>query len=181
MLRGAVARRYAQALYEIALAQKALETMEQEMKGVAEAVEGSRDLQKVLYHPQVLPGEKKNLLKALFADKVSNETMKFLGLIVDKRRENYISGIAAEFIALANAARNTAAAQVTSAIEFDENQRQEILKVLAKMSGKEVDPTFAVDPSLIGGVVVRIGDKIIDGSIKTRLATLKSRLMSKTS
>ncbi len=181
MLRGAVARRYAQALYEIAVGKNTLEAMEKEMKGVAEAVEGSRELQKVLYHPQVLPVEKKTLLKTIFAESVSEETMKFLGLVVDKRRENYIAGIAAEFVALANAARNTAAAKVTSAIELGEEQKQEILKVLAKLSGKEVDPTFEVDPSLIGGVVVRVGDKIIDGSIKTRLATLKSRLMSKTS
>ncbi|AEG61891.1 F0F1 ATP synthase subunit delta [Desulforamulus ruminis] len=181
MLRGAVARRYAQALYEIAVAKNTLEVLEKEMKGVAEAIEGSRELQKALYHPQVLPGQKKELLKAIFGDKVSQETINFLGLVVDKRRENYFSGIAAEFVALANAARNTAAASITSAVELGEEQKQEILKVLTKLSGKEVDPVFMVDPSLIGGVVVRIGDKIIDGSIKTRLATLKSRLMSKTS
>ncbi|MEW6065836.1 F0F1 ATP synthase subunit delta [Desulforamulus profundi] len=181
MLRGAVARRYAQALYEIAQAKNALETMEQELKGIAEAVEGTRELQKVLYHPQVLPGEKKNLLKSLFADKVSAETMKFLGLVVDKRRENYIAGIAAEFSALANEARGKVAAEVTTAIELGEEQKQELVKVASRLAGKEVEPTFAVDPSLIGGVVVKIGSKVIDGSIKTRLASLKSRLMSKTS
>ncbi|ABO51655.1 ATP synthase F1 subcomplex delta subunit [Desulforamulus reducens MI-1] len=181
MLRGAVARRYAQALYEIAQEKNALEAMEQELKGVAEAIEGTRELQKVLYHPQVLPGEKKNLLKALFTDKVSDETLNFLGLVVDKRRENYIAGIAAEFSVLANEARGKVAAEVTTAIEIDEKQKQELVKVASRMAGKEVEPTFGVDPSLIGGVVVRIGSKVIDGSIKTRLATIKSRLMSKTS
>lgn len=181
MLRGAVARRYAQALYEIAQAQNALETMEQELKGVAEAIEGTKELQKVLYHPQVLPAEKKNLLKALFADKVSAETLKFLSLVVDKRRENYIAGISAEFTALANAARGKVAAEVISAAELDQEQKQDLIKVASRMAGKEVETTFAVDPALIGGVVVKIGSKVIDGSIKTRLATLKSRLMSKTS
>ncbi|AEF95450.1 ATP synthase subunit delta [Desulfotomaculum nigrificans CO-1-SRB] len=181
MMKGAVARRYAQALYEIAVAKGTLATLEEEIKGVALAVEGSAELQRVLYHPQVLPGQKKELLAALFADKISQESMNFLNLIVDKRREKYITGIAEEFVALANAARNTVTAKVTSAIELDEAAKQDILKVLAKISGKEVNPTFRVDPSLIGGVVVQIGDKVIDGSIKTRLATLKSRLMSKTS
>lgn len=181
MLKGAVARRYAQALYEIAEATNNLLVLEQELKAVAETVEGSKELQKALYHPQVLPAEKKKVLQALFGSTYSKETMNFLGLLVDKRRENYIVGIAAEFVALANKSRNAAAATITSAAELNEEQKQEILKVLAKLSGKEVDPTFAVDPSLIGGVVVRIGDKVIDGSIKTRLATLKSRLMSKTS
>lgn len=181
MLRGAVARRYAQALYEIAQAQNTLEAMEQELKGVAEVIEGTKELQKVLYHPQVLPGEKKNLLKALFADKVSAETLKFLSLIVDKRRENYIAGISAEFTALANEARGKVAAEVISAIELDQAQKQDLIKVASRMAGKEVETTFAVDPTLIGGVVVKIGSKVIDGSIKTRLANLKSRLMSKTS
>lgn len=181
MLRGAVARRYAQALYEIAQAKNTLEIMEQELKGVAEAIEGTRELQKVLYHPQVLPGEKKNLLKAIFADKISAETINFLSLLVDKRRENYISGIAAEFSVLANDARGKVAAEVTTAVAIDEQQKQKLVKVASRLAGKEVEPTFTVDPSLIGGVVVRIGSKVIDGSIKTRLATIKSRLMSKTS
>lgn len=181
MLRGAVARRYAQALYEIAQAKNTLEAMEQELKAVAEAVEGTRELQKVLYHPQVLSGEKKAILKALFADKVSAETMKFLGLIVEKRRENYIAGISAEFSALANEARGKVAAEVTTAVEIGEDQKQDLVKVASRLAGKEVEPTFAVDPSLIGGVVVKIGSKVVDGSIKTRLASIKSRLMSKTS
>ncbi|CCO08432.1 F0F1 ATP synthase subunit delta [Desulforamulus hydrothermalis] len=181
MLKGAVARRYAQALYEIARDKNALDTMEQELKGVAEAIEGTRELQKVLYHPQVLPGEKKKLLKALFEGKISAETMNFLGLVVDKRRENYISGIAAEFAALANEARGKVAAEVTSAIQLSDEQKQQLIQVASRLAGKQVEPTFAVDPSLIGGVVVKIGSKVIDGSIKTRLAALKSRLMSKTS
>lgn len=181
MLRGAVARRYAQALYEIGEATNSLEVLEKELKEVVETIEGSRELQKVLYHPQVLPSEKKKILKAIFGAEYSAEAMKFLGLLVEKRRENYIVGIAAEFVALVNKARNTAAASITSAVELSEENKQELLKVLAKLSGKEVSPTFEVDPSLIGGVVVRVGDKVIDGSIKTRLATLKSRLMSKTS
>ncbi|GAB6159031.1 F0F1 ATP synthase subunit delta [Desulfotomaculum varum] len=181
MLKGAVARRYAQALYEIARDKNALDTMEQELKGVAEAIEGTRELQKVLYHPQVLPGEKKKLLKALFEGKISAETMNFLGLVVDKRRENYISGIAAEFAALANEARGKVAAEVTSAIQLSDEQKQQLIQVASRLAGKQVEPTFAVDPCLIGGVVVKIGSKVIDGSIKTRLAALKSRLMSKTS
>ncbi len=181
MLRGAVARRYAQALYEIAQTNNTLETIEQELKGVAEAVEGTRELQKILYHPQVLAGDKKNLLKTLFADKVSAETMKFLGLIVDKRRENYLAGISAEFSALANEARGKVAAEVITAVQVSEEQKQELVKVASRLAGKEVEPTFAVDASLVGGVIVKIGSKVIDGSIKTRLATLQSRLMFKTS
>lgn len=181
MLRGAVARRYAQALYEIAQANNTLEAIEQELKGVAEAVEGTRELQRILYHPQVLAGDKKDLLKTLFADKVSAETMKFLGLIVDKRRENYIAGISAEFSALANEARGKVAAEVITAVEVGDEQKQELVRVASRLAGKEVEPTFGVDASLIGGVIVKIGSKVIDGSIKTRLATLQSRLISQTS
>ena len=108
--------------------------MEPDLRRCCEAIDGTREIQNVLYHPQVLPGEKKNLLKALFTDKVSDETLNFLGLVVDKRRENYIAGIAAEFSVLANEARGKVAAEVTTAIEIDEKQKQELVKVGSRMA-----------------------------------------------
>ncbi|MBO8138132.1 MAG: F0F1 ATP synthase subunit delta [Desulfotomaculum sp.] len=181
MLRGAVARRYAQALYEIAQEKQGLDALEKELKGVTAVIEGEKGLQKILFHPQITAAEKKDVLTQLFKDRVSETTMNFLYLIVDRHREMFITDIVEEFINLANEARNIIDAQVISARELTAGQKKSLADVLNRLAGKEVSPEYKVDPSLIGGVVVRIGDKVIDGSVKHKLESLKQRLMSKTS
>jgi len=176
MLRGAVAGRYAEALYDIASKQNLVDTIEAELKAVEVILAENNDLQKVLYHPQITAANKKELLNKLFKGKVSDVTGNFLALLVDRRREAFFGDIVAEFVSLANVVRNIVAAQVASAVELNDKEKGNMDQILAKLTGKKVQTSYAVDPSLIGGVVVRIGDKIIDGSIKTRMATLKERL-----
>lgn len=182
-MRGPVAGRYAAALYETASEEKVLpkyknmvDTVEGELKGIEKVIEDNPDLQKLLYHPQITPAAKKELLVKLFEGKVSDVTGNFLALLVDRRRETYFTDIVAEFIALANAGRNILAAQIASAVELNDKEKGELNKILGSLAGKKVQTSFTVDPSIIGGVVVRMGDKIIDGSVKTRLASLKERL-----
>lgn len=176
MLRGAVAGRYAEALYDIASKQKLVDNIEAELKAVEVILAENNDLQKVLYHPQITAANKKELLNKLFKGKVSDVTGNFLALLVDRRREAFFGDIVAEFVSLANVVRNIVAAQVASAVELNDKEKGNMDRILAKLTGKKVQTSYAVDPSLIGGVVVRIGDKIIDGSIKTRMATLRERL-----
>jgi len=176
MLRGAVAGRYAEALYDIASKQKMVDKIEAELKAVEAVIEENADLQKILYHPQITAKDKKELLDLLLKGKVSETTGNFLALLVDRRREAFFGDIVAEFVNLANAARNIVAARVTSAVELNDREKGKLDQILGRLTGKKVQTSYAVDPSLIGGVVVRMGDKIIDGSIKTRLATLKERL-----
>lgn len=176
MLRGAVAGRYAEALYDIASKQKLVDQIEAELKAIEAVIKENDDFQKILYHPQITAANKKELLDLLFKGKVSDVTGNFLALLVDRRREAFFGDIVAEFVNLANAERNIVAAQVTSAVELNDKEKGKLDQVLARLTGKKVQTSYTVDPSLIGGVVVRIGDKIIDGSIRTRLATLKERL-----
>ncbi len=185
MLRGAVAGRYAEALYELASQEKvlpryksAVDRVEEELKGVEKVINENPDLQKIFYHPQITPADKKEILSKIFGGKVSRLTANFLALLVDRRREAFFRDIVAEYVKLANASRNIAEARVTSAVELTAEEKARLNEVLARLTGKKVKATYTVDPALIGGVVVRIGDKIIDGSIKTRLATLKERLLA---
>ncbi|MEG6617356.1 F0F1 ATP synthase subunit delta [Peptococcaceae bacterium 1198_IL3148] len=181
MLGGAVARRYAQALYEIAIDKGALDAAEQELKDVTALLNKEEGIEKILNHPQVTIDGKKQLITELFEGRVSETTLNFLYLIVDRHRETYLNDIVAEFTRLANEARNMVDAEVISAKELSEAHQGELAKVLSRLAGKEVSPEFRVDASIIGGLVVRIGDKVIDGSVKHKLETLKQRLMSKTS
>lgn len=176
MLKGAVAGRYAEALYEIAVAQEIVDKMEEELKAVANLLEEEPDLKKVLYHPRITAAEKKDVLRNLLADKVSETTMNFLSLVVDRQRENYLADMVEVFVDYANKARNISDVEVTSAMELDEAKRARLVETLGGMTGKDVRVNYSVDPSLIGGIVVRIGDKVMDGSVKARLDSLREHL-----
>lgn len=183
MLRGAVAGRYAEALYQIASKEKVLpkyksmvDRIESELKAIEKILGENSDLQKLLYHPQITAAAKKEILGKLFKGRISDITGNFLALLVDRRREAFFGDIVSEFVSLANAGRNIVEARVASAVVLKDEEKTSLNQILAKLTGKKVQTTYTVDPSLVGGVVVRIGDKIIDGSVKTRLATLRDRL-----
>lgn len=176
-----MARRYAQALYDIAQDNGTLDILEEELKAVSTLIEEEQGIKRILTHPQIAVADKKEVVSQLFGGKVSETTLNFLYLIIDRHREAYLPSINVEYVRLANEARNRVDAIVTSARDLTEDQKQQLAKVLSRLAGKEVTPEFAVDASLMGGLVVRIGDKVIDGSVKHKLETLKQRLMSKTS
>lgn len=176
MLKGAVGSRYAEALFEIARAQNKIDELEEELRSVNSVVAASRELQKVLYHPQIAPEEKKGILKAIFEGKVSATTVNFLYLLVDHKREAFLKDIVTFFTSLADRARNVVQVQVTSAVELTAEEKGKLKETLEKATRKNVRAEYSVDPSLIGGVVVRIGDRVIDGSVKTRLAGMREHL-----
>lgn len=176
MLKGAVGGRYAEALYEVAAEGKMVDLIEKELMSVNTLIRENQDLQKIFYHPQITPEDKKVLLNTLLLGKISDATMEFLKFLVESRREQYLSDIVDYYVNLANKARNVTEAKVVSAVELSADEKQKLVQTLNKVTGKKVKTSYTVDPSLIGGIVVRIGDRIIDGSICTRLATLREHL-----
>lgn len=176
MLKGAVGSRYAEALFEIAREQGNLDQLEAELRAVSSVVDSSRELQKVLYHPQITPEEKKEIVKNIFAGRVSQITASFLYLLIDHKREMFLKDIVSFFTEMANRARNLVEVQVTSAVELEKEEKKKLTEVMEKVTGKKVRAEYFVDPSLIGGVVVRVGDRVIDGSIRTRLASMREHL-----
>jgi len=176
MLKGAVSGRYAEALYELAARDGMVDQVEEELKTINGIVRDSIELQKVLFHPRITAAEKKDFLKNLFADKLSRITENFLFLLVDKQREVFLDDIVSVFTELANRARNVVRAEVTSAVELNKEEKKKLGDVLNRLTGSTVKTVFAVDPALLGGVVVRIGDRVIDGSLRTRLAVMREHL-----
>ncbi|OPY59673.1 MAG: ATP synthase subunit delta [Pelotomaculum sp. PtaU1.Bin035] len=176
MLKGAVAGRYSAALYEIASESNQVDQIEEELKAVNAILQENAGLQKILYHPRIAAAAKKELLGQLFKGKISGLTLDFIDLLVDRRRETFLGDIASEFIARANAARNIVAARVTSVVDLQDQEKGEFGRLLSKLTGKKVQVSYATDPSLIGGVLIRIGDKVIDGTIKAKLTALGDRL-----
>ncbi|MFZ5591798.1 MAG: F0F1 ATP synthase subunit delta [Bacillota bacterium] len=176
MLKGAVGGRYAEALYELAARDGKVDAIEQELKAVNQVVQENRELQKVLFHPRITAEEKKALLDELFKGKIGDVTLEFLKFLVERQREQFLPDIVEFFVQLANKARNIVAASVTSAVELNPDERKALEGVLNKITGKNVQTAYRVDPSLIGGVVVKIGDRVLDGSVRTRLAAMREHL-----
>ncbi len=176
MLKGAIGERYAEALYDLAKSLGKAEEMEQELVVIKEIVEQDRDLQKILYHPRITAEEKKELLTTLFKENITNVTFSFLQLLVDKQREQYLGDIVDAFVFKANEDRNILAAEISSAVQLSDAEKADLKKVLTKVTGRDMVTQFAVDPALLGGIVVKIGDRVIDGSLKTRFAAMREYL-----
>jgi len=102
MLKGAVAGRYAEALYEIALENKLVDKVEEELKAVVGVLEQSNQLKKVLFHPRITADQKKEVIASLFEGRISEVTMNFLAILVDRQREMYLADITDYFTGLAN-------------------------------------------------------------------------------
>lgn len=176
MLKGAVAQRYAQALFDIALEQDLMDKLESDLREVLEALEGSRDLSRVFYHPQVPTSVKKIILKEIFAEQISPVMLNFLSVLLDARREFFLKAVAEEFVRMANATKNIVEATVTSAVPIPLVNRVNLMDALTKMTGKEIRIQYQEDPEILGGLVIRIGDRIIDAGVKGRLERIREQI-----
>lgn len=176
MLRGAVAGRYAEALYQIAVQENLVEQLETELLAVNNVFNESGPLKKLINHPRITAEEKKEVLVNIFKDQISEIMMNFLSFVVDRQRELYLADMTEYFIGLANKARNISDVQVVSAIELTEEEKKELNAAMSKSTGKKVKLTYAVEQGLLGGLMVRIGDKVIDGSVRTRLEDMREHL-----
>lgn len=177
MLENAVARRYAQAFFAIAQENKEIDKYEEELKFVVDAIKSNPELESILAHQLVAPENKKDVIKNIFSSEISEITVNFLSVVADKYRAPYIEEIYNQFVAYANEAKNIADAYIKSAQPLSEADIAAVQQNLSKATGKNIRLVNDVDPNLIGGVVVRIGDKVMDGSVVRRLDVLKENLM----
>ncbi|MDR3562522.1 MAG: ATP synthase F1 subunit delta [Negativicutes bacterium] len=176
MLTSQLATRYAQAIYELAAEQQALDTVEAELVLVEQTLSTVPELAALLYHPQVPVEAKKETVVKVFGPQLSLHVRNFLLLLVDKRRETALPAIIKEYKNLANQARNITEAEVTTAMPLSDGERQALAAKLGAVTGKRVVLKAHIDQRIIGGVIVKIGDKLIDGSVTRQLETLGAAL-----
>lgn len=176
MLKGAVAGRYAEALYEIAIENKLVDQLEEELQAVVRVFEETTQLKKILFHPRITAAQKKEVLAGLFGGRISEVAINFLNMLVDRQREIYLADITNYFTDMANKGRNISDVKITSAVELNGEEKKKLAAAMAKCTGKQVRLSYDVDPKLLGGMVVRVGDKVIDGSVIARLQTLREHL-----
>lgn len=172
-----VGERYAQALFDLAVEGKLLDTVEADLKALAAAVRESPDLRRLLASPRFSADDKAKGLDAVAAHaKLQPLTRKFLGLLAANRRTGALSAIGAAFAKLAADYRGLVAAHVTTAVPLTRTQEKSLAAALRQALGKDPQIEARVDPAILGGLKVRVGSRLYDASLKSKLDTLKYAL-----
>ena len=174
-----VARRYAAALFQFALETGQVDAVVGDLERVLELMRGFPELAAAVRRPSVPASVKKRLLDELLADEVQPITLDFLKLLIDKRRYDILPEVPECYKELADSHRGIVSVQVRSAVPLTEEEKERLSEVLARSLRKQVRLKTNVDPSLIGGVMLRIGDRLLDGSVKGQLNLLRQRLIGR--
>lgn len=169
-----VVSRYVKSLLVLATDYKVLDVVHADLNLLTDVVSENRNLALMLRNPVVKPDKKKQILRTLFKSRVNKLTMSFLDIICTKGREDILPEIAREFHNEYNAQMGIGKASVVSAVKLDGPLKKEIEAIAKKLCGQpKVELSESVDPELIGGFVLRVGDQQIDASIRDKLKALQ--------
>ena len=171
-----IANRYAEALFQLSEEENITKEIYNELHDVVEVIKNNKELDNVLKSPLVAKNEKTQLIEALFNNKINNDLKNFLKILVEKGRISSLKSIELTFKELLNDKHNIIEGTVISAIALTEKQVKELEEKLSKKYNKNVTLENEVDQSILGGVLVRLGNTQIDGSVKTRLDNIKDQL-----
>ncbi len=168
---------YANALADIALMQGAAEAAAKQLNEFAAAYAQSAELRAFLASPAVTVEAKHAVIEKLAARLGASKIMRnFLFVIADQRRTQLLPEITATFQQVIRQRQGVAEAAISTAVELSASQKKEMAATLARLIGKKVETKYSLDPALLGGAVVRIGDTIYDGSLRGRLNEMRARL-----
>lgn len=172
----ALAEGYAAAFFEVARAEGALATIEDELLTFARAFDTNPELQRTL-EDRAIPAERRlGIVADLLGAAAHPVTTNLVSLVVGAGRAREIPTVVASLLARAAAEKGRASGEVRSAVPLSEDQKQRLVAAVEKATGKKVELKYVVDPSVLGGVVTKVGDTIIDGSLRTRLEQLREAL-----
>jgi len=178
-LGGSVARRYAKALFELGVQAGNFEALGRELEGVARLYSDSRELRQTLENPVFSSSQKRRIVESILPSVAQNQTVRnFALLLVERRRIDTLPMISRHYQELTDGQLGRMRAVVTSAKPLDPLTEGEIQRALERRTGKKVLMKSEVDPSLIGGVVARVGDLVLDGSLRTRLASVGNKILN---
>ena len=173
-----IARNYAETLLVLAGKAKDLRGWGSMITDIADAMGANPTLRLFLESPRVGAAQKNAVLGAAFADTLPRNFLRFLQSLVTHRRQMLIPEIAREFLDLVDAAEGRMHARVTVAREASDTEKSAISQQLSRMFGKDVVPHLTVDAGIMGGVIVHVGDTVLDGSVKKRLMSLRRRMLT---
>ena len=169
---------YGEALFQIAAEEGRIDQIMEEIAAVRKALEENPELTALMEHPKIIREEKVRLIEDCFKEQVSADVTGFLAVTVEKGRFKELPSIFEYLTARMKKYKKIGVVTVRSAAELREDQKKEIYeKLLATTDYKTLEITWQVEESLIGGLVIRIGDRVVDGSLKYKLEQLTSQLL----
>ena len=169
---------YAQALFAVARAEDVLGTVEDELYAFGKALEQHTPLREALTNAELPAVNKKAVVRDILGERVNPVTVSLLGFVIEAGRGREISKIVDELARMASQERQHALAEVRTAIDLTTAQRERLAQALSHATGRQVDVKVVVDPTVVGGVIARVGDEVFDGSIASRLEDAKQALGS---
>jgi F-type H+-transporting ATPase subunit delta len=172
----AAARRYAQAVFDIGKEHNTLTVWDVDLRIVRETIEADPSLMRVLGNPETSPAEQQQLVKRLFSTSLTPVAYNFVRLLLRNRRLTLAPQIQEAFDDMYLAEQGVAYADVTTAITLSADEEARVAASLTRFTGKTIKLRTHVDPEIIGGILARVGDQLIDGTVTSQLRQLKNRL-----
>lgn len=173
-----VERRYAEALVAIAEQNGLIDEYQQEFQAVVDAFHHQMEFKFFLFNPEIKIDVKKEVIRKIFTGRVKNELINFLELLLDKGRIKFLPGILQEYVKMADQKKNILSITIVTAATLDGAKVEEIKEKYKKLyHASHVKAQVEMDPKLIGGLKVKIGDKVIDGTIMGRIESMKEILL----
>ena len=171
-----IADRYAQALFEVGEETQTTSELYQELKQLVDILNENKDLYNFLKSPLIGRDDKKNVMKNIFENQLSKNMNNFLKIVIDKDRMSTIGNIQESYKNLLNDKNNILEGTVITAVALNEKEIKDLEKNLSTKYNKNVTLTNVVDETILGGVLVKLGNEEIDGTIRTRLSRMKKQL-----
>ena len=174
-----VSKTYGEALFELAMEENKAQDLLEEIKTVQAVLLENPDFDKLMKHPGISKQEKQQVVKAVFKGRVSDELTGFLEIIITKERYSEIQSIFTYFIDKVKEVQKIGVAYVTTAVPLTDAQKKSVCSRLLETSAYEtMEMHYSVDAALIGGMVIRVNDRVVDSSIRTKLNDLTKQLLN---
>ena len=173
-----ILHRYATSLLESALEKNNLDTITSDIRLLVDTLDQNRQLQLALESPVIKPETKLSILREIFENKVSKDSMNFIEFVIVKRREDLLGSIGKRFLELRDEHLGIANVEVSTAVEFSDEQKRMLETKLEKILDKKVRLNFKTDVNLIGGFIANVKDTLYDASIKHQLELLKKQFLT---
>jgi F-type H+-transporting ATPase subunit delta len=170
--------RYAKALFALAKEANSFEAMKKDMELLYRCIQEITELQFVIQSPVIKVSEKIRLFEVSFRDTFSQLTFSFINLVLERRREEYLMGISRHFLTLLKTEQGIQSAELVTASPLDETLRKSILQYITRKFNTKVELQETVDDKLIGGFILRVGDRQLDASITSKLKRIQNELVN---
>lgn len=172
-----VSKTYGDALFAVAMEEDRLDEFFETAKGLSDILQTNEEFGKLMNHPKIVKEEKIKIVEEVFGNKVSEEIIGLMKLMVTKGRANDMLSVFDYFVNLVKEEKKIGKADVTTAILLNDSQREQVEKKLLETTDYEsFEMQYHVDASIIGGMIIRIGDRVVDSSVKTKLQDLTREL-----